>query len=72
MLNLRPLSSIVIPMGHYYLDTSVAGLILDGELFSRAPEKMTTFMPKLKFTSTKADLEAHSRAERIKLAYKWS
>jgi hypothetical protein len=55
------------------LDTSVAGLILDGELFSRAPEKMNTFMPELKYTSTKADLEAHPGAEeRIKLAYKWS
>ena len=59
--NLRPLSSIVIPMAHCYLNTLVAGLILDGELFWRAPEKMTTFMPELKFTSTKADLEAHPR-----------
>ena len=59
-------------MAHYYLDTSVAGLILDGELFSRAPEKMTMFMPELKYTSTKADLETHPGAERIKLAYKWS
>ena len=58
-------------MVHYYLDTSVAGLILDGELFSRAPEKIT-FMPELKCTSTKADLEAHPGAERIKLAYKWN
>ena len=70
MLNLRPLSSIVIPMAHCYLNTLVAGLILDGELFSRAPEKMTKFMPELKFTSTKASLEAHPGAERIKLAYK--
>lgn len=74
MLNLsrRPLSSLVIPMAHFYLDTSVAGLILDGELFSRAPEKMAAFMPELKFASTKAELDAHAEADRIKLAYKWS
>ena len=71
-LNRRPLSSQVISMAHYYLDTSVAGLILDGELFSRAPEKMAAFMPELKFAGTKAELEAHGGADRIKLAYKWS
>ena len=68
ILNLRPLSSIVIPMVHYYLNSSVAGLILDGELFPRVPEKMSMFMTELKFTSTKAGLEAHPGAERIKLA----
>lgn len=51
----------------YYLDTSVASLILDGELWSPRYE------PQLSLTcSSLEEMALHPCVTRIKLAYKWS
>lgn len=60
-------------MAAYFLDTSVAGLILDGELLHRSPTKLVNYMPELSFAcSSIEEIRAHPSVQRIKLAYNWS
>ena len=57
----------------YFLDTSVAGLILDGELWTRSPEKLPRYYPELSWAcSSIEEMGVHPTVNRIRLAYEWS
>jgi hypothetical protein len=38
-------------MSHYFLDNSVASMILDGDLWRRDPQRLVRYKPELKFSS---------------------
>ena len=60
--------------GAYFLDTSVAGLILDGELWTRSPEKLPRYYPELSWASCSSLKEVgdHPSVQRVRMAYEWS
>ena len=57
-------------MSAYYLDTSVTSLILDRELWERAPEKLPRYVSLT--CSSLDEMALHPSVTHIKLAYKWS
>ena len=38
-------------MTHYFLDSSVASMVLDGDLWRRDPQRLVSYKPELKFSS---------------------
>ena len=61
---------VVCVMASYFLDTSVASLILDGELFKRRPDLMYRYMPELA-NSTSEEVRQHDSIQRVIAAYGW-
>ena len=60
-------------MSAYFLDTSVAGLILDGELHSREPHLLPRYMSELGFScSSTSDIVSHPSVQRVVAAFEWS
>ena len=57
-------------MSGFFIDTS---LILDGELYSREPEKLPRYMLELVYScSSLLDLASHASVKRVVTAYEWS
>ena len=60
-------------MSGYYLDTSVAELILDGELWSREPGKLPHYMSELQYVCPLlSKMSSHKSIERVVSAHRWS
>ena len=66
-------SKFCYAMSAYLLDTSVAGLILDGELHSRVPHVLPRYMSELRFScSSTSDMALHPSVKRVMAAFEWS
>ena len=51
----------------------MAGLILDGKLYSREPEKLPQYMSELLYSCpTVADFTGHPSVKQVEAAYQWS
>ena len=57
----------------YFLDTSVASHVLDGDLFHRVPENITRYMSDVRFCcKSLEEVGEHKRVRRTVAAYNWA
>ena len=57
----------------YFLDTSVASLVLDGDLFHREPENITRYMSDVRFScKSLEEVGEHKSVLKTVAAYNWA